>query len=432
MSALDPPEPVPAAPEPSPSAGGQRPAAHHGPLRLIEPFRFLQASDFRLDTPCYGVMDLPEGLRDRFVDARYLAAERVFDAALQHDVDFLVLPGGLLDARLPGLRGPWFLAEQFRRLADQGIAIYWAGSTFETRGRWPAHAEVPANVHRLRADHSGLVHRRQGRTTASLLTIPPGDIDTFRINGENPFTIAVQPRSACVPERWQAGIDYWALGGQSHHETEQVSATVAHFAGSPQGRSPSELGRHSCSLVHVAASGGVQIEPIATNIVRWHHERLDLDVTTSWSALEQRLRRWNLEWPTDAAAELVMVHWTVIGCGLAVERLLQPGFNAALVNRLNQGQIGRVPAVWTVGIEALIDADQSDDWQAQETSLGAFLRELHQMEQHVHEMLGTPLNGPTASGMCAAEANERIVKQVRNEGVHRLGTDERITVARTV
>src|SRR5687767_9806051 len=56
-------------------------------------FRFLHAGDFALDVPLTAVPGAPASLRELLIDAPYLAAERVFGAAIEERVDFLVLSG---------------------------------------------------------------------------------------------------------------------------------------------------------------------------------------------------------------------------------------------------------------------------------------------------------------------------------------------------
>ena len=60
------------------------------------PFRFIHASDFHLERPLMGVADMPDHLRELFLESPYTAARRVFEAALVEDVRFVVLPGGIV------------------------------------------------------------------------------------------------------------------------------------------------------------------------------------------------------------------------------------------------------------------------------------------------------------------------------------------------
>ena len=119
---------------------------------LGRPFRFLQASDFHLDQPLHGLAEVPDHLAELLADAPYQAATRIFDLALAENVDFVLLLGGLVDPHRAGPRGLKFLSEQFARLSEREIAVYWATSLSDGSGRWPANLHWPANVHVLATD----------------------------------------------------------------------------------------------------------------------------------------------------------------------------------------------------------------------------------------------------------------------------------------
>ncbi len=50
-------------------------------------------------------------------------------------------------------------------------------------------------------------------------------------------------------------MDYWALGGRAERTTLFNSPGIAHYPGTPQGRSPAEAGTHGCTLVNVDEQG---------------------------------------------------------------------------------------------------------------------------------------------------------------------------------
>src|SRR5262245_15288823 len=113
----------------------------------FEPVRFLHASDLHLEQPPYGLADIPEHLRSRLIEAPYSAATRLFDAAVAEKVDFVILAGDVLDLHAAGARGLLFLADQFTRLAERNIDIYWAPGEVDLPERWPAATvPLPANV----------------------------------------------------------------------------------------------------------------------------------------------------------------------------------------------------------------------------------------------------------------------------------------------
>ena len=111
------------------------------------PFRFVHASDFHLETPLEGVAEVPDHLREPLVDAAYTAAGRVFDAVLAEEAEFLVLSGDILHPPHTGPRGPLFLSEQFARLAQRQIPVYWATGGIDPPEVWPGVIPLPEQVH---------------------------------------------------------------------------------------------------------------------------------------------------------------------------------------------------------------------------------------------------------------------------------------------
>ena len=85
-----------------------------------------------------GVAEVPEHLREPLLEAAYTAAGRVFDAVLAEEAEFLVLSGDILHPPQTGPRGPLFLCEQFARLAQRQIPVYWASGGVDPPEVWPA------------------------------------------------------------------------------------------------------------------------------------------------------------------------------------------------------------------------------------------------------------------------------------------------------
>ena len=135
----------------------------------LQPVRLIHSGDWHLETPLGGVPAVPPELREPFLDAPYLAAERVVQAALDHRVDFLLLAGNVLPLDRACPYSFEFLLRQFQRLAEQGIHVYWLGAESDDVDLWPAPLSLPDNVHRFPV---GRLHqfehraRRQGRGEA--------------------------------------------------------------------------------------------------------------------------------------------------------------------------------------------------------------------------------------------------------------------------
>jgi len=149
----------------------------------IRPFRFIHAGDFHLEQPLMGVAEIPDHLRELFLESPYLAARQVFEAVLAEDAKFLSLSGGIVTPDA-GPRGPAFLVEQFARLAERGVEVYWAGSIGDPPEAWPASFKLPQNVHffprgqtenLLVQDSSGPLARLAGISCDGQRPLRPGD-----------------------------------------------------------------------------------------------------------------------------------------------------------------------------------------------------------------------------------------------------------------
>ena len=80
------------------------------------PFRFIHAADLHLDRPVHGLTESPEHLVDLLIDCPAHAAVKVFDAAIDRHVDFVVLSGGVINPRHASPYEMMLLADQFDRL----------------------------------------------------------------------------------------------------------------------------------------------------------------------------------------------------------------------------------------------------------------------------------------------------------------------------
>ena len=224
--------------------------------------------------------EIPEHLRELVVECVYWSAERVFAVALAEEAEFLVLSGDVLQPEQTGPRGPLFLAEQFERLAERNIPVYWAGGRVDPPEAWPTCVKLPKNVHVFPTRRlERFLHQRDGQPVASIVgtswqqgqAVPWTD---FAIAPEGLFTVAVVHGEAEADVLRSRGIDYWALGGDHARQTLYSDLQAAHYPGSPQGREPDQLGPHGCTLVQVDVERHVRTNFVAADVLRWHNERI--------------------------------------------------------------------------------------------------------------------------------------------------------------
>ena len=364
---------------------------------MQRPFRFVHSSDFHLHQPPHGLAEAPDHLIAPLVECAYRAATAVFDAAIEEQADFILLAGHLLAPDHTGPRGLAFLKDQFARAERHGIKIYWAAAPIDGRLDWPGVLTWPENVHVFPSQHfERITHKRQGEPLCDIDGCSVDRFDHFSEQAERampttlrghdlqhePFTIALLPQEIAAPEPNLTAVRYWALGGKPTTATPLSLSDpprVAHFAGSPQGRTPDECGPHGCTVVHVDEHGRIRLTARPTDAIRFHHERLDVSPTSERADLEHRLRERMNTMIAAAADRVHLVRWTIGGDAAHVCHGHPSHLAGELLDMLRHEFGFRHPAAWSISVE-FEPSEIPAEWLAQETLLGDFLRTVRQHE----------------------------------------------------
>ncbi len=397
------------------------------------PFRFVHASDFHLEMPFGGLAEVPDPLREPLIEAAYTAATRVFDAVLAEEAEFLVLSGDVLHSPQTGPRGPLFLCQQFARLAQRQIPVYWATGGVDPPEVWPPVIALPENVHlAVRGRVSELIHQRDAAPLARLLLHGRDGNRLVRASDFNPdpaglYSIAVVHGTVETAALGSRGIDYWALGGRHDRSTLFSAPQMAHYAGSPQGRRPDEAGVHGCTLVQVDENRQARTHLVPTDAVRFLGGRVVVDESTGRGDLESLLRE-SMHALVEATPNLdLLVSWTVAGSGPLIAQLRRGKLAGELLGTLRSEQAAGTPTAWSVSIEVEPGAGLPPEWYEQETIRGDFLRAIRQFEVNQSEPLGLEnylseahLAGAMAS---AAAMADQAVRQAVLRDAAWLGAD---------
>lgn len=397
------------------------------------PFRFLHSSDFHLERPPSGLSEVSEHLRELFVESPFLAAERVFETALAEKVDFLLLAGDLVDVRAVGPLGIAFLIGQFERLRDRGLPVYWASGSVDAARHWPVAVALPANVHRFVVPQvESTTVERGGVALADILGtardrrhgIAPAQ---FSRHPER-FSIALAHGPVEPATLRSREIDYWALGGRHNRQTLFAEQGVAHYPGSPQGRGIQESGPHGCTIVDVDSERHARTRFVATDVLRWHNERIELAPEQRLSDLpkliEQRLAVLANQSPdTD-----LMIRWTVAHSD---SRSATPARHTAaeLLESLRTKYGFDPPVRWSLAID-IDDTALLPSLVDEDSILGDFLREVrhYQSDPLAPLEFADLISERRAAGTLGAalrtvdgSTRQRVLEQVAALGIDLLG-----------
>jgi hypothetical protein len=370
---------------------------------MSRPFKFIHASDLHLDEPMEGLAEVPEHLRETLVDAAFTAAQRIFDAALSEEVAFLVFSGNVIRLRLAGARGLAFLSEQFARMASRGVLVFWIAGESELNDTWPEALPLPDGIHVLPQGRSGeFLVQRDGvpiarvicRSHDGMLTRAADFLPSALDGTGGLFTVAVAHGEFASEQFWHSmqsqAVNYWALGGRAERATLFTTPSVAHYAGTHQGRHPDESGPHGCTLVEVVDSIHAHPSFLPVDAVRWITERIVVDPGSSKEGIESLLLdRVHALAKTHGKTDL-LIHWLAAGRGPLFDALRHGKLCSDLLDWLRVEFGVSSPAAWSVQFDLEEEEHIPLHLKEQETILGDFLRSLEKYDEH-QEWHGEPL-----------------------------------------
>jgi len=356
----------------------------------IRPFCFIHAGEFHLEHPLHGVTEVPEHLRNLFLEAPYLAARRVFDAALSREVDFVVLSGDLVNHSLSGPRGPLLLVEQFQRMAERNIPIYWAGSPDDAPHAWPTAIKLPSNVHffsREEVEHllvpgdSGPLARIAGMSAGKHHFQP----EDFLPDPAGLFTIAAAFGGWNPETQVEPGVHYWALGGQ-HSPGAPSGAHAVRYCGTTQGRTPKESGLHGCFFVQVDELAQIQVTFLSTDVVRWVQQHVEFDEITTTEGMEEMLLR-RIAALREAQPEVpLLVSWMLTGEGRLQHLLRRERLAEKILARLRAEYGQADPPCWSVSLKCSPPETYPPTFYEEETIRGDFLKAIRYLQENLEQL----------------------------------------------
>jgi exonuclease SbcD len=400
-------------------------------------FRFLHAGDFDLQQPLTGLADVPEAIQSLLVDAPYTAATRVFDIAVREEVDFIVLSGNLLDIDQAGPRAVAFLVEQFERMDENGIAVYWSGGVTDPPQQWPAAARLPKSVHLFPAYQvEEVTHYRGDKPLACIRGRswqgPTTPLDPLAPDFDRFYTIAVSYGQYEISPLLHKPVSYWALGGSPHRLTHGDSLRTVHYPGSPQGRKPQQAGAHGCSVVHVESDGKTRVQLIPTDAVRFQTEDVSVDPTAPVADQRRPFLERVKVLRQESDDRPLLVSWELRLSGtptLAQREKLSADLLTWLRNEFGES---RVP-LWSIGVECASGL-MNPSWMAEDTMLGEFLRAIeracHDDESPLDLSAFIPQRHQQSSIASIAQIGagmdkQTLLREAALLGAQLLGADER-------
>jgi len=328
--------------------------------------RFLHAADLHLDTPFTARGRYPEHVAAVLRDASLTAFGALVEAALAHEVGFVVIAGDVYDGAERGVRAQLRFRDGLEQLSDAGIRSFVAhGNHDPVDEGWSAIARFPelvevfpagevashafevagqaVTVHGISYGTAKVSENLSQRFRAP--TTPGLHVGVLHANvGSDPAHEAYSPCS--VAELCAVGLDYWALGHIHARRVLHRDPWIV-YPGNLQGRSirASEGGPKGALLVEAVDGRIGEPELLALDVVRFATAEVDatgLDVDDLLGALLAAGDGARAE----AAGRSVLLGATVVGRGGLHERLRSTDLVAELLGELRDVAGETSPFLW--------------------------------------------------------------------------------------
>ena len=375
--------------------GGILDPEHIGVARM-QAFSFLHCADIHLGAPVRGLGKLPGQLSERLRDAPTEALARLVSTAIDRKVDAVIIAGDLFDADDRNLRAHAELREQLQHLDDAGIPSFVVTGNHDPLGRLSSGVRLPASTYVFGPDLESVPLLRNGTELARIYGISYAKsatyenlAATFPRSPDGNFTIGMlhtnvgdraghDPYAPCqLRDLTQTGFDYWALGHVHTRETLHSRAPIVHYPGNPQGLHTRESGARGATLVAVDKSGRIELEPIWSDVARWHRVRTPIDDLEAIDELVGAFAELAGSIRGSAPNRIHLVRWTLTGSGPLHTELHRPATDADLCHVLRSAQAIRVKGdpVWLEHLDVATTAGHDmDRLRSQQDYLGDMLR----------------------------------------------------------
>ncbi|MGD9853602.1 MAG: exonuclease SbcCD subunit D [Planctomycetaceae bacterium] len=299
----------------------------------VRPFRFVHATNLRLDQPLWGVGSVTPASRQVAEDATLTAWANVVSACLEHRVQCLLLTGNCFDAAHVG-RARMMLEDACERLAAQDVEVFIVPGETDPSAAWAKGTALPKNVTVFVSRHSEPV--AVVRDSEVLATVEPYEDRQRPVERAGPSTALkigmvgagqhrmLQTALAATGEgdrEWRsfkefpqsARFGYLALGNGDARFTVELPHGIAHDPGCPQPLDGRRTTSGGCSLVEVDRGGRLHVVQVPTAVVRREEIDVSLVPGATWDELARQMQTALLEREPLPTETLWLVRW-IIGC----------------------------------------------------------------------------------------------------------------------
>lgn len=240
--------------------------------RTMKEISFIHAADLHLDSPFKGLAHTPNHIFQEIVESTFVSLDRLVAAAIQKEVDFVLIVGDLFDNEKQSLKAQIRLRKAFEELKRHNIEVYLSYGNHDFINGNLHPVTYPDNVHIFEnVTVSHFTYKKRNEALANIYgfsyenrAVTDEKAKEFKvINHDIPFHIATLHGSIQsntdhdvyapfqLSELQKEPFDYWGLGHIHKREVLKENPFVV-YPGNIQGRNRKETGQKGC--YHVVLS----------------------------------------------------------------------------------------------------------------------------------------------------------------------------------
>jgi DNA repair protein SbcD/Mre11 len=403
----------------------------------FEALRFIHAAGVLIDHQLRDVARVSPGMRSTLLDATTTSFERIIEACIEHEVDFLLLAGDTFDERDRSLRARVVLREGLQCLQEAGIQVFAIPGTADPAAAWQSISDLPDNVTvfspeideptaimrdgNVIATLQGCLENAQSAVGAS--ESERGEIGQSRIA---PFRIGIVPQSASktapagsVIDRWLAKfrIDYLAIPRPSRRLWARGPERLAHCPGSATAMTREDVGPQGCTLFKIEDRNQASQQHIVTSPIRRECPEIELEESDTWDELIDVMRRTVEAFDSLDQVSVLVIDWQLSGTGPLLDALSDPESETELFELLGMdGSLGKIENV-TQGVVRVAAAIPASVSKSKNPFLGGFLGRLDHCPSVVRSVVNRISASHGEAGSHWPERLEELASRVSNDAV---------------
>ena len=324
--------------------------------------KFIHTADLHLDSPMVGLRHLPKVIFDRLQESTFIALKNITDAAIQHEVDFVVIAGDIYDGEDRSIRAQAVFRNEMDRLKEKGIKAFVIHGNHDHLGGTSIQIDFPENVFFFKDQFETAPFIKNDGTVVHLYGFSYPErhvtdrlIEKYEVTAGADFHIGLlhghfegaSDHGKYAPfrlsELLDKGYDYWALG-HIHKSTLLSEQPPVLYPGNPQGRNRKEQGDKGAYIVSLTENGS-EISFFETAEVIWEEIVIDGNDATRFNDIYQQCLTSLEENRREGKGVLLSIHIGHIDSNFnEVKEKIDSG---ELLELLQEGEKNEGSFVWT-------------------------------------------------------------------------------------